>query len=67
VWFDLPRGTGLDRYHSKFKAYGVNEVNFTSLQFQDYDAVGITEHAERQKLFKLIQVDIVYCRYGLRM
>lgn len=34
----------------------MTEDNFISLQFQDYDSVGITEHTERQKLFKLIQV-----------
>ena len=34
----------------------MTEANFIDLQFGDYDAVGITDHAERQKLFKLIQV-----------
>ena len=47
---------GLERFYNKFRAHGINENNFTSLQFQDYDAVGVSEHAERQKLFKLIQV-----------
>jgi len=47
---------GLERFYANCRAAGINENNFTSLTFQDYDALGITDHADRQKLFKLIQV-----------
>lgn len=46
---------GLDSLHPVFVAYGVNEASFVDLQFQDYDAMGIFEPPERQRLFKLIQ------------
>jgi kinesin family member 2/24 len=47
---------GLERFYKKFVDHGVTETNFTKLQFQDYDAVGVKDSGDRQKLFKLIQI-----------
>ena len=47
---------GLEGFYNDFRKSGVDESNFASLQFQDYDKVGVAEHQDRQKLFKLIQV-----------
>ena len=46
---------GLASLHPVFVSYGVTEQSFVELQFQDYDAMGIFEPPERQRLFKLIQ------------
>eukprot|EP01006_Ploeotia_vitrea_P041220 TRINITY_DN66494_c9_g9_i1.p1 TRINITY_DN66494_c9_g9~~TRINITY_DN66494_c9_g9_i1.p1 ORF type:complete len:822 (+),score=447.92 TRINITY_DN66494_c9_g9_i1:98-2467(+) len=55
VWHWL-ESAGLERFYERFREHGINEENFCNLAFQDYDAVGITEHQDRQTLFKLIQV-----------
>ena len=46
---------GLASLHPVFVSYGVTDQSFVELQFQDYDAMGIFEPPERQRLFKLIQ------------
>ena len=46
---------GLASLHPVFVSYGVTDASFVELQFQDYDAMGIFEPPERQRLFKLIQ------------
>ncbi len=48
--------TGLAKYYPAFVEGGVTEENFTSLQFVDYDRLGVADMPDRQNLFKLIKL-----------
>lgn len=47
---------GLAKYYPAFVEGGVSEENFTSLQFVDYDRLGVSDMSDRQNLFKLIKL-----------